>query len=252
MGGNRKQAIKKYLKDYAMAIVGTFLLVVALLTLVTFRYTSLASISDISKINPLITSEQNELVASRDSTGVLTISQKDKKGTDDSDKKDDTSTDSQKDDTKSSSGSSSGGSSSGSSGGGSSGDSGNGGDDGGSSGGGTPPPPPPPFSVTIGDDVIQNTTPTKNCRATYEFTFTILGENAPGDVHYRWKRDDGDWTNIESKHFLQGETNQQVVHGNWSLGRGKVGGHTIRLQTLTPNQHTKVYNFNHSCQLFVL
>lgn len=59
-----KESAKKFVRDYIVAIIATGLLVIIVLLLVIVRYASLASVKDLSKINPLITSDNNQLVAS--------------------------------------------------------------------------------------------------------------------------------------------------------------------------------------------
>ncbi len=101
----------------------------------------------------------------------------------------------------------------------------------------------------ISDNVTKNTSYdlTKYCRITYEFIFTIIGENAPGEVEYKWKRDNGNWHGQESVEFNPGQTEKEVAYSDWQLNRNHVGDHTITLRTMTPNQQTKVYPFTHSC-----
>jgi hypothetical protein len=71
-----KRKIKKALHDYSVAIVISGLWIVVLLLLILARYSALASVSDISKINPLITSGNNTLVAI-DKNGKVTVEKDD-------------------------------------------------------------------------------------------------------------------------------------------------------------------------------
>lgn len=212
--GNKKQALKKFFHDYAAAITATIVLIVILALLVLSRHNALASITDLSKINPLITSEQNELVASRDSNAIVEVSKNDKNK------------DTERE------GKSVGGTSKspglGTKGGATSGGTNNGAGSGGN--GSNSPDVPQPFSAYIAEDSIRGSMISKCsligllgiCIGTYTHTYTLLatitGNNGPGTVSYSWSAIPDSGSSVSDSGSLQAGngTTTNSISTSWS------------------------------------
>ncbi len=247
MVDDKVQAIKRFIRTYAVAVVATVILIIILAILIIARYNALSSIRDLSKLNPLITSEQNELVAGKDLSGVIEVAKVD--NTKDNDKKDITDNSGTKStSTTTGGGSSSGGSSSGSSsGGGGSSESGGGGGSGGEGGGDNQQES---FSASIHGSITLIKSKTKSilglgARCEYEFTANILGHNSPGTVTYRWEQSNGLSSQGEVS-FDDSDSQKTIVH-EWEGNIPRDSTPWVKLKLLTPNQEERGREFNEGC-----
>ncbi len=92
-----------------------------------------------------------------------------------------------------------------------------------------PTPTPVPFAVT---SVIANTSPSDfagPCPKTFTFYATITA-NGPGTVTYRWERNDGGYSDIQSVTFYEAGTKTTTLQ--WQLSASASGWH--RIHVLTP------------------
>lgn len=255
MVGSRRWAIKKFLRGYAVTIVTSALLILILALLILARLGDLYSVRYVSKINPLITSGQNELIAAKDKrektasdddqgiTGLSKVT-KDSQG----------SNSGQSDSPGSSSSSGQGGSgdsSTGTSSGGNTGNSGGNtgsGTTGGGGGGSSPAPqaftasisyvgqPAPPISVNLGS----------TCKTSHTFSATITAANAPGTVSYRWKQSNGVTSSTQQVSFLAGETSKTVTANQWDIS-GPTATYSMTFELLSPAYQQQTVSFQHSC-----
>ena len=263
MVGGRQWAIKKFLRGYAVTIVTSALLVLILALLIWARLGDLYSIRDISKINPLITSGQNELVAVRDNNGISSFvkeSSKDVKGGSASGESKGNSTD-ESDAEVGAAQSSDGGTSSnvnpgqnaGSSGGSLGGSSGNTGGTGG--GGNTPSPTPGVFSAAIGNmwqaDPISINLVGTSCKSMHDFYATITVQNAPGTVSYRWKQSNGVTGSTQQISFSAGDSSKTVSAPRWDISGSSGSSHSMTFEIVSPRNQQQTINFQHKCSLIV-
>lgn len=234
---------KQFIHDYSIAIGASITLIVVLFVLLIAKYFAIASIQDLSKINPLITSGQNELIASEESGGVQLIAKNDS-ANDDSKENPGKTGNSSGTDSNSGSGGGTGGS--GSSGGTGGDDSGGGGS--GGTGGSGEPTQPQPFSANIfgklsvvasGSGALLGV-----CKRTYLFTGDLVGQNPPGTVTYLWTRTDSSGQS-EQVSFGPNQTEKSVTH-TWVIN-GASRQYSIKLALLSPNTDEETLTFNHSC-----
>lgn len=251
MVDDKVQAIKRFIRTYSVAVAATVILIIILAILIIARYNALSSIRDLSKLNPLITSEQNELVAGKDSSGVIEVAKVDNTKKDD--KKDIAKNNNTKSSgTGSSSGGSNGGSSSGgSSGGGSSGGGSEGGGEGDEDNGGSGQQEP--FFASISETFyyspgtgIPNIISGK-CKLTHAFYAKILGVNSPGVVTYKWQHSKGGQPSSEQMTFQEGDSLKTTPSHEWEIN-AKAGQYSVIFKLLTPvYEETQPINFVHKC-----
>lgn len=227
MVDDKKQALKKFAYDYAIALGTTIALLVILAILILARQLSLASVKDVSKINPLITSEQNELVAVNGSSDVVKIAKDDESQT--------VQSGTTKDVVKSTSPAPGTGSTNGSSGGGST----SGASTGSSGTSSSPSPSPSPvsqsFTAVIGQLTYNSSTSCLLviCSTTYTVQAVIQGQNGPGKVNYQWIEDNS-VAQSSTVSFAHGDSSKTISYQP-SVGKG----HTVTLQLTSPNEDKK-------------
>ena len=254
---DKKRQIKKFIHDNILVMVATTLFLTVLVVLILSRNMSLASIRDLSSINPLITSSQNELVAVSDSSKIIKVPTTDDSNLAEPTKvSSNTKTQSTTGGNKASSGGS-GSSSSGSSG-GSSGGSGS--SSGGSSGGGgqasspspspsSSPTPPAPFATSIGQmtHLVSGSGSILGlpCKLTHDFEATIATFNSPGTFSYQWRRSDGVTGSVYQVAVLSGETSKKVNY-QWVL-TGSSGNRSVTIKITAPVAQEKTLVFEHNC-----
>lgn len=237
MTDDKKRRLKKFFHDYAVAIVTTALLFVVLILLLISRHTSLISVQDLSKINPLITSEQNTLIAANDTNEIVKIpidenQAKTQQPANSFGSKPSSPKNNQSQKPSSGSSNNSGSSSGGTSGGGSS----------------TPPDSKPisqPFAVGIGSLSIRSTANKSglilpSCQSTtHTINAELNADNAPGTVTYRWKRSDGFVGNTLTLEFNANE-NTKYVPFSWTISKNsQTNNDTVTLEVLTPTGKQK-------------
>lgn len=262
MIGGRQWAIKKFLRGYAVTIVTSALLILVLALLIWARLGDLYSVRDISKINPLITSGQNELVAQKDGNGLTRLVREDRDSaqSDGATSKDiqkgDTTqpTDNSSNQTPTGTGSTGGGSSTGTGSGGSGGSGGGGTTAGGGSGGGETQPPRA-FVITASEISHTTSSPLVNisskCDVTHTFTATITAQYAPGDVRYKWvKVANGATTQYgeQTLSFGANETVKTTPLVSWvTSGTTNTGSYSMSLVITSPAAGSKMVSFKHIC-----
>lgn len=263
MIGGRQWAIKKFLRGYAVTIVTSALLILVLALLIWARLGDLYSVRDISKINPLITSGQNELVAIRDENGISTFvkennqSAQSKDGSDGS--KNDTPDKSDAGNPQSSDGGTSTNTNSGTStgGGGTTTGGGSNGGTGGNSGGGPSPSPsssPTPGVFSAGISNVWQTDPLRisligtSCKTTHSFYATVGVQNAPGAISYRWKQSNGVTSAAQPLSFSAGDSSKTVAATPWEIS-GPAGSYSITFELISPVRQQKTVTFQHDCPL---
>lgn len=258
MIGGRQWAIKKFLRGYAVTIVTSALLILILALLIWARLGDLYSVRDISKINPLITSGQNELVAARDANGLTKVVKEDDavsqsgKTSNNTQKNSSDSSNSQNSQTSSGASSSDGGDTPVSNTGGTGGN-GTSGGTGGGTGGSTQPQHAFMASINkIGQTETSPTLSVGSCKVTHTFYAVIDGQYAPGTVTYRWKRSDGVISPQRSVSFVAGETTKTVSADPWDTSgtSGSSVQYTMTFEILSPLARSQSLSFTHSCPLF--
>lgn len=181
---SRRWAIKKFLRGYAVTFTTAIVLILVLALLLFARIGALGSIRDLSRINPLITSEQNQLVAIGDDGEVTIISddeQENKQGDKSADKSsatDESQTNKTSDKPKTSAGGGSTGSAGGS---GTGGESGGASPGGGTNNGGTP--------VQLVANIASLSYSTKSLGQLLGCSYTAKASiqvNTQGTVYYQW------------------------------------------------------------------
>jgi hypothetical protein len=227
----KKRELKKFFHDYMVATIATVLLILLLALMLLSRYSALAGINDLSKINPLITSGKNKLTAQSDTNGVVKIS------------KDDIG--SNQDATSNTNGGTITGSQSGQ----------NNTPSGGASSGvtSTPAPSPVVFAASIGQmrHFASNGTNGLNaCRITHDFQADIIGTNAPGTVTYRWSRSDGTVEQPQQMAFQAGDSLKTATY-SWAIN-GASANYSVTIELLSPTKTQKTLEFQHSCSLLEL
>lgn len=260
---SKRWAAKKFIRDNAVAAVTSGLLILVLLLLVASRFIALNSIRDLSKINPLITSGQNELVAV-DDNGAVKIIKDDEQTTGQSGKTAGESGGSTTDkpgtqtgrssstDGTGGTGSSNSGGGTGSTGGNTGGSSGGGSSSGGSSGGsgGGTTTPPAVFAASVGQITYTTKLVTSiagTCTINYNFQANITAQNAPGTVTYRWNQSNG-VTSVTQQPltFQAGDTSKTTPPYTWTISGGSAS-YTITLELLTPASQQQSLRFQHTC-----
>jgi hypothetical protein len=220
---DRKQALKKFLHDYVVAIITTFLLLVILGLLIIARHYALVSVNDLSKINPLITSEQNELVAANGSHDVIKIAKDDESRANQSSPANNAGRGANQSINPSK---------------GSSGETTTGASDGTGVGSGqsSSPTTPQPFSASIGQMTYNSSTSCVLiiCSTTYTVQAVIQGQNGPGTVNYQWIEDNSTVAQSSSVAFSQNDTSKTVSF-QWTIAKG----HTVTLQLTSPSTDKK-------------
>ena len=239
MVDDKFQIIKRLMRNYSVAVVATAILLFILLALIVARYNALSSIQDLSKLNPLITSEHNELIAAKDSSGVIEVAKVD--NTKINDKKEAPKTTTNKS-TETKSGSKS-------SGGGSSGDGSSGGSSGGGSGDGGSGQQEP-FTANIFN--VRYYSPgigtKKKCELTHAFDAKISGVNSPGTVTYRWQHSMGDQDPEEHINFQEGDSLKTTPMHSWKI-KSETGSYWVKFIILAPDYKEQSYEFVHQCLL---
>lgn len=257
MIGGRQWAIKKFLRGYAVTIVTSALLILVLALLIWARLGDLYSVRDISKINPLITSGQNELVAVRDENGISRFVKEngqDAQSKDDSDgSKNDVSDKSDTQNTQSSDGGTNSNPSSGTSTGGTSGGGSSGGTGGSTGGTSSPSPAPGVFSASITNvwqtDPISINIVGTSCKSTHNFFATITVQNAPGTVSYRWKQSNGVTSVTQQLSFSAGDSSKTVAATPWEISGPAGSSHSMTFELVSPVRQQQTVNFQHKCPL---
>lgn len=257
MRGGKQWAFKKFLRGYAVTIVTSALLLLILALLIGARYAELYSIRDISNINPLITSGQNELVAQKDENGVTRfVKEEDANSSSDkntADTKNSSDAGGSGDTPSNSSSQSAGGGSAGtgSTGGTQGGGTTGGGNTGGNTGGGSQSAA---FTASISSISHQGTTPltllANNCKITHYISVTLRGQNAPGEVTYRWKRSDNINTTVQTVQFKANETTKTVSADAWDT-TGSSGSYSMTFEMYTPSGASKSVSFEHTCPAII-
>lgn len=238
---DKKEALKKFIRDYLVAIATSAALVILLAALVLARHLALSSVSDVSKINPLITSEQNELVALQGTSEVIKIPKDDEIPSDVSNtgvKKTQSPNPSPSNVVSETTNSEPSGSGTGNS-------AGNG------NSGSNPPVVTQPFATSIGQMSYTSSSTfvgiLSGCKVTYNFQAVIQGHNAPGTVTYRWLRSSGSPGQQQQVSFAQGDTSKTVTY-TWSI-TGYSGNYSVTLEILTPKSQQKTLTFKQTCSL---
>lgn len=230
-------SVKKTFHDYAIPISATVLFVVIFASLwITHQY-ALASVRDLADTNPLIVSDKNKLVSNDRSTDPV-IEQFSDNGTPQSD-------------SQSTAGSPAATGGQNQSGTGqssapptkSSGNSSN-----------TPPSTPrPPFAVspgTIEDHQTRvSTTVTLlgivlGCTVDHQFKISVVGQNGPGTMKYRWVRSTGGDSATEQTIFPAGNSSVELTH---TMTTSKWGDYSVTLEISSPVVMEKKYSFSHRC-----
>ncbi|MDB5183340.1 MAG: hypothetical protein JWO07_21 [Candidatus Saccharibacteria bacterium] len=249
---DKKQALKKFFRNYTLVVLVIVGLIITLLLLVWFRFLALVSIGDLSKINPLITSGQNRLVLKDGTSEIVKIpidGTAANKGSSDSNTPADTSTGGASSENQSNSATTT-----------------TGGTVQTSNGGASTPvvtvspsvspsssPSPVPttaaFTANIGSNVTYETSNKSSyangCTITYKFTFTATAQNAPGVAKAQWRWPGSTWGNEFNVSFSVGQTSvpvtiQQYVSANTS-------DQVVSLRLNSPNAVEKDYGFKHQC-----
>lgn len=254
-----RRVLKKLFHNYSLVVIVALIFATIIVVLLGSRYFALASIRDLSQINPLITSTENRLVTT-DATGKIV-----KAPVDSLDADGEGSGQSSATSKKSSSGSS--GSSSGSSGGTATGggttqganntantntgttNQGNTTTSGGSS------TSTPAFSFSIGSVTYSPGLilggNSNACKREYNFVFNITAQNASGNtISYEFKEVDGiKVTSIpgEPITFNSGETSKSIPH-KWTIESPSSRGYALTLSISSPESTSKTYTFNTSCR----
>lgn len=275
MVDDKKQELKKFLRNYTEVVAVALGLLLVLLMLVIFRILALVSIGDLSNINPLITSGQNKLVLKDGTSEIIkipidsTVAKGSSSGkTAGSSSKDDTSV--AKTDTSTAAGTGTG--TGGVTGGGTTqSGSGSGSGSGTGTGGGSnnpvvtvspsvspsssPSPSPVPttaaFTAAIGPSVTYEksgyTAYFGGCTITYKFTFTVTAQNAPGVAKAQWRwPGNSNWGNEFTVSFSAGQTSIPVsLQQNVSAATNSPQVISLRLNQ--PNATQKDYGFTHQC-----
>ncbi len=247
---DKVRTIKRLAKEYSIAMSATGLLVLILCILLLTRYSDVSSLRDLTKLNPLITSEQNELVASQDNTGVIEVQKVVESKNGDDDKvasSGGTNADGNKTNNggNKTSGGGAGGAPSAGNGGGNNPDEGGGGDQ--------EPASSPPFAAGIGFTNYTQSSPIPRgllgiggCYRDYTFFADIDVENPPGSVTYRWVRDTGPPQESKQINFGANDDSKTVSH-SWTIGSSSNDGRWVRIEILSPQEKQKPINFDHSC-----
>lgn len=223
---------KKFVYDYKAANAATLIFIIILTALLLSRYGALSGISDLSAINPLITSEQNVLVGMSEN-GEIIKAPKDEVPNSENEQFDNN----QKTvvNTPSSPLPAA-----------PSGDSNN-------SGGSSPPSTPRPFVVGVGQ--LRHFASGSSgllgvCYVTHEFKATLHVANPPGAVIYRWYHSDGGTSSVTQASFQAGETSKDISY-EWPISASS-GTYSIILKTSSPNVSEKKLEFSHQCSLVSL
>ncbi len=228
----RGRATKKFLHDYSVAIVTTILLIILLAILLLIRFGTLASVKDLSKINPLITSGQNKLVAANDSNEIIKVPMDD-----------DAKTTGQTDKPTGSGGASTTKPSTGS------GTTGNG-SSGSGSGSTNQPPDKPVFAATIGQMrhfASSGTSLLGVCTITHQFQADIAAQNAPGTVAYNWKQSNGTTGQTQQAVFQAGDTTKTVSY-SWTISAAS-GNYSVTIFLTSPTKQQQTLIFQHTCSV---
>jgi hypothetical protein len=260
-----RRVLKKLFHNYSLVVIVALIFATIIVVLLGSRYFALASIRDLSQINPLITSTENRLVTT-DATGKIV-----KAPADSLDGDTDSAGSSQSSDTsKKSSSGGSGGSSSGSSGGTTTGGGTTQGanntpntntgttnqgntttsDSPGSSGASSAPPP---FtfgfgSITYNSEKLSGSS--RICTIRHKITFNITGQNGSGNnVSYQFKETNGlsdDTKPGGTVTFNSGDTSKPAPH-TWTIQGVDDYIYSVTLQITSPSSASKTYSFKHDC-----
>lgn len=240
---NKKEKINQIIHDNALVIGASLLLFIVLCVLIVTRHLSLASIRDLSSINPLITSSQNELVAVSKSNKIIKVPAND--GNSSAGSTDSATSTSKQNATSNSKASTGGNNTSGITGGGSTGSTSGGGSQSGTT---TPASTPAPFTasiVKITPFTSGNGSLIGPCKLTHNFETDIAASNSPGTIAYNWSRDGGPVLGASSVSVASGSTSKQVSH-SWTLTASS-GAHSITFRITSPSAEEKTLIFQHSC-----
>ena len=257
MIGGRQWAIKKFLRGYAVTIVTSTLLILVLAVLILARLGDLYSVRDISKINPLITSGQNELIAARDANGLTKVVKED----DAVSQSGKASNNAQKSSPSNSPDSQPQGSTTGSnengdtpvSNTGGTGSGGTGGSAGGNTGGGSGTQPQQHTFVAsiekVGQTEAAPTISVGSCKLTHNVYAIIDGQYAPGTVMYRWKRSDGVISSQRTVSFTAGETTKTVYADPWDTSgpSNPTKQYSMTFEMISPSAKSLSVSFTHVC-----
>jgi hypothetical protein len=248
---DKKQALKKFIRNYTLVVLVVLALIVMLLLLIWFRFLALVSIGDLSKINPLITSGQNRLVLKDGTSEIVKIPIDDtgaNKGSSASSTPADASGDGGVPAKQGSSGNATSGGTS-QSGGGGSGTVVTVSPSASPSSSPSPVPTIAAFTANISPNVTYETSNKTSyfggCTITYKFTFTITAQNAPGVAKAQWRWPGSTWGSEFNVSFSAGQTSvpisiQQYVSASTS-------DQVVSLRLNSPNAVEKDYGFKHQC-----
>lgn len=229
---DKKRAIKKFFHDYAVAIYATVFLVIILIIMMLARYGALISIQDLSKINPLITTTENELIAADNSKEMIKAPKSGKSQKTDSEHTSNTKNSSSTGAGKGSSTPVAGG---------------NGEDD-------TTRADSPPFTATLHEvtpSIEGNTSILGNCTVKYKFTADISAQNPPGTIVYQWYRSDGTTTDSQSMTFSKNDTSLAPTY-EWSISADSGNKYWVVFKMTSPSTQEERADVTQSCSILSL
>lgn len=237
--------LKRFFREYAVALSGTLLFLVLLSGLLVSRYYALVGLDDLSKLNPLITTQGNQLIGRDRAFGAIAdqnqgdspnnptttpkTSQQPSSSSNPSTKTPSTNQGQTSQPVSSGSGGSSG-------------------------GGTTTSPPPTQFTVSIGTMTHVAGSPSgllgalnPVCTITHQFTASVHAINGPGTMNYTWVQSDGKTSGSDKENFGAGTSDDQVTY-QWKI-TSTSGDYSIKLSVSSPNQTDKTLSFRHQCIL---
>jgi hypothetical protein len=225
--------LKRFFREYIVAVCGTVFFVLVLVSILVSRYYALTGLGNLAKINPLITTDNNQLVARDKAYGAVAG-----QGTSESTPTTDTTQKSSPSNTGSSaqtttppSGQSSQPAPSSS----------------------TPPSQPTPqFTISIGTMTQTAGAPTGKlqglnpiCTITHQFTADVNGTNGPGTMTYTWVQSDGTVSPVQKLTFAAGASIEQATY-QWKI-TSTSADYWVKLSATAPNATEKILNFRHQC-----
>jgi len=225
--------LPKFVKDYALPLSATFLLIVSVGALMLTRHYERVAVVNLARNNPLIRNTKNKLV-SEDKAAPLKRDQDNSQTKTDAAKK--AQPPSAQKPSPSASPSSPGG-----------------------FGGGTQAQPPPgvggpetpqgPFTVDI-DKItyyaFPMSAPNGQCAINHGFSAHIHASNGPGAITYHWERSDGTVTADQQIYAGSGDS-YQMINYSWFISSNTPYDGWVKLVITTPNTASQTVNFHHEC-----